>query len=107
MCVLSQRELSGEWQGGKAADLAALPAGRTWLRNLAVKAMPNLVGVAARPRLRKRLCELKSSTAFRRSARPPAERSAVSQQVCTCGCSRAHSRLGKEPTAGQVCPDSA
>ena len=53
-----------------------------------VKEMPNLVGTAARPRLRKRLPALNAAAAERRSVRPPALRSARSQQRCTysnCG----------------------
>ena len=56
----------------------------TWLRNLVVKEMPNLVGVMAMPRLRKRLRSLKSSIALCLSSRPPADSIALSQHVRCC-----------------------
>lgn len=68
----------------------------TWLRNLVVKEMPNLVGVTAMPRLRKRLPLLNSAAAAKRASIPPADAIALFQHVSACG---AHSLMSKtEPT---------
>ena len=55
-----------------------------------VKEMPNLVGVMARPRLRKRLRSLNSFTAAWRASRPPADSTALSQHVWACMDTDAH-----------------
>lgn len=70
------------------AALAGIEEGRllAWLRNLVVKEMPNLVGVMARPRLRKRLFSLKAATSARRFSRPPPLSIALSQHVRACTC---------------------